>query len=120
MPGYSVTYANQALDAGGGSLPGTPVNMLAFSNLAPTDPGSTGASESASTRQATTWNNAATRNKTNSSALTFTGHSASTPQTHFRTDSAVTGGTFGISGVLGSNVTAATITVAAGGFSIGA
>jgi hypothetical protein len=113
MPGYSVQAANQALDALAGSL-NTPVNVLGFVNLAATDPGNNGAAESASTRQACSWNAAATRQKTNSSALTFTGHAAGTPQTHFRTDSASTAGTFGISGALGSSVTAATITVAAG------
>lgn len=118
MPGYSATYANQALDSGGGSLPGSPVNVLAYTNINTADPGTTGASESTATRQATTWNNAASRGKTNSSALTFTGQSGTTANTHFSTWSAVSAGTFGISGALTSSVTAATITFAAGALSI--
>jgi hypothetical protein len=119
VPGYSTTYANQALDAGGGSLPGTPVNVLAFTNLNTADPGTTGASESTATRQATTWNNAASRAKTNSSALTLT-PSAGVANTHFSTWSAATAGTFGISGALASSVTAATVTIASGALSLGA
>ncbi len=115
MPGYSVTAANQALD----SLSGGTVNVLAFSQLNTADPGTTGASESTSARQATTWNAAASRAKTNSAALTFS-PAAGTANTHFSTWSAVTAGTFGISGPLGSSVTAATVTVAAGGFSLSA
>lgn len=118
MPGYSVTAANQALNSLDAS--GTPTNLMAFVNLAATDPGTTGAAESASTRQACTWNTAATRAKTNVTALTFTGQGTGAAQAFFRTDSAVTAGTFGISGALGSNVTAATITVAAGALSISA
>lgn len=117
MPGYSTAAANQALDALGGVL-NSPLNLLGFVNLAPTDPGSTGAAEAASTRQACTWNNGASRAKTNITAMTFTGTSGA--QAYFRTDSAVTAGTFGISGALGSSVTAATITVAAGALSIAA
>jgi hypothetical protein len=120
MPGYSATYANQALDAGGGSLPGSPVNVLAFTNLNTADPGTTGASEATSARQATTWNAAAARSKTNSSALTFTGQAAASPHGWFSTWSAVTAGTYGISGALGSSVTAATITVAAGALTLSA
>lgn len=116
MPGYSVTYANQALDAGSGGT----VNVLAYVQLNIADPGTTGASESTATRQATTWNAAAARAKTNSSALSFTGQAAGTACTHFSTWSAVTAGTFGISGALGSSVTAATITVAAAALSISA
>ena len=108
MPGYSVTAANQALD---GLL--TPVNVLAFTNLNTADPVTTGVSESAATRQASTWNAAATRNKTNSGAMTFA-PAAGVANTHFSTWSAVTAGTFGISGTLGSAVTASSVTVAAG------
>lgn len=116
MPGYSVTAANQALDA----LSGGTTNVLAFVQLNTADPGTTGASEATSTRQSCTWNTAASRAKTNVTALTFTGQSGSTPNTHFSTWSAVTAGTFGISGALSSSVTAATITVAAGALSLGA
>lgn len=116
MPGYSVTAANQALDA----LSGGTTNVLAFVNLNTADPGTTGASEATSTRQACSWNAAASRSKTNSSALTFTGQAAGTACTHFSTWSASTAGTFGISGALTSSVTAATITVAAGALTLSA
>jgi len=116
MPGYSVTAANQALDA----LSGGTVNLLGFVNINTADPGTTGASEATSTRQACSWNAAATRTKTNSSALTFTGQAAGTPNSHFSTWSAATAGTFGISGALTSTVTAATITVAAGALTLSA
>lgn len=122
MPGYSVTAANQALDALGGALPGTPVNTLAFTQLHIGDPGTTGANESTATAQATTWNNASARAKTNSSALTWTGQAAGTPVTHFmtRNQAATAGATYGISGALTSAVSAATITAAAGSLSLSA
>jgi len=119
MPGYSVTYANQALDSGTGALPGTPINVLAFTNLNTADPGTTGASESASARQASSWNVAGSRQKTNSSAMTFA-PAAGVASTHFSTWSAVTAGTFGISGALTSSVTAASVTAAAGAFTLSA
>ncbi len=120
MPGYSATAANQALDALAATLPGTPVNVLGFVNLNTADPGTTGASEATSARQACAWNAAATRAKTNSSALTFTGQSGSTANGWFSAWSALTAGVFGISGPLSSSVTAATITVAAGALSLSA
>ncbi len=116
MPGYSVTTANQALD----SITGGTLNCGTHTQLHTADPGTTGATESTATRQATTWNAAAARAKTNSSALTFTGQAAATPHTHFSTWSASTAGTFGISGALSSSVTAATITMAAGALSLSA
>lgn len=119
MPGYSPTYANQALDAGTGALRGTPVNVLAFVNLNTGDPGTTGASESTSARQACSWNLPGSRQMTNSSALTFS-PTAGTANTAFSTWSALTAGTFGISGNLTSNVTAASVTAAAGAFALGA
>lgn len=115
MPGYSVTAANQALDA----LSGGTTNVLAFVQLNTADPGTTGANEATSTRQACTWNAAASRAKTNVTALTFA-PTAGTANTHFSTWSASSGGTFGISGALGSSVTAASVTVAAAALSIGA
>lgn len=118
MPGYSANLANQVLDAAANVAP--TVNYLGFVNLNTADPGTTGASEATSTRQACSWNAAASRAKTNSSALTFTGQAAGTPCTHFSTWTLVSAGVFGISGALGSSVTAATITVAAGALSIGA
>lgn len=118
MPGYSANLANQVLDAAANVAPST--NYLGFVNLNTADPGATGASEATSARQACSWNAAATRAKTNSSALTFTGQASGTAHTHFSTWTLVSGGVFGISGALSSSVTAATITVAAGALSIGA
>lgn len=116
MPGYSVTAANQALDA----LSGGTTNVLAYVNLNSADPSTTGANELASsTRQACAWNAAASRSKTNSSALTFT-TPGTVAATHFSTWSAATAGTFGISGALSSSVTAVTITVAAGALTLSA
>lgn len=115
MPGYSPTAANQALDA----LSGGAVNVLGFVQLNTADPGTTGASEAASARQACTWNPASGRSKTNSSALTFA-PSAGVANTHFSTWSAATAGTFGISGALTSAVTAASVTVAAGALTLSA
>ena len=116
MPGYSTTVANQALD----SITGGTTNCASHVQLNTADPGTTGASEATSTRQACSWNAASSRAKTNSSALTFTGQAGGTACTHFSTWSAATAGTFGISGALASSVTAATITVAAGALSLGA
>lgn len=123
MPGYSDTAARQALDALGGSLPGSPVNVLAFVSMHTADPGTTGASEAAGgsyAAQACSWNNAATRSKTNSSALTFS--TDLDVLTHFatRNQAAASGATHGISGALGSSVSAATVTVAAGALTISA
>jgi hypothetical protein len=118
MPGYSVTAANQALDA----LSGGTTNVLAFVSLHTADPGTTGASEATGggyARQSCSWNSAASRAKTNSTALTFT-TTGSTANSHFGTSSAVSAGTFGISGALTSSVTAVTITVASGALSLGA
>jgi hypothetical protein len=117
MPGYSPTAAAQALD----SLSGGTVNVIAFVQLNTADPGATGASEATSTRQACTWNaaNSGTRTKTNITAMTFA-PTAGTPNTHFSTWSASTAGTFGISGALGSSVTAASVTVAAAALSLSA
>ncbi len=115
MPGYSPTAAVQALDSLGAALT-TPTNVISHVQLNTADPGTTGANESTATRQACSWNGAtlATRQKTNSTSLTFTGQASGTAITHFSTWSAATAGTFGISGALGSPVTAGTITVAAG------
>lgn len=110
--GTSTNARNQALN--GLDASGTPSNLMTHVNLNTADPGTTGANEATSARQACSWNAAASGQKTNSSALTFTGQAAGTAHTHFSTWSASSGGTFGISGALGSSVTAATITVAAG------
>jgi hypothetical protein len=117
MPGYSANLANQILDAAANVAPS--VNYMGFVNLNTADPGTTGASESTSARQACSWNTAASRSKTNSTALTFT-PSAGVANTHFSTWSLVSAGVFGISGALGSSVTAATVTVAAGALTVSA
>jgi hypothetical protein len=114
----STQYANQALNALDAS--GSPVNLASHVQLNTASPGTTGANEMASsTRQACTWNAAASGSKTNSSALTFT-NPGTNAATHFSTWSAVSAGTFGIGGALSANVTAPTITVAAGALTISA
>lgn len=112
----SATAANQALDG----LTGGATNLLAYVQLHSASPGTTGANELGSTtRQACTWNAAASSAKTNSSALTFT-TPGSTAATHFGGFSAVSAGTYGMGGALASSVTATTITVAAGALSLSA
>lgn len=114
--GASTTVANQALD----SITGGALNCATHVQLHSADPGTTGASELGSTtRQACSWNAAASRAKTNSSSLSFT-TPGTTPATHFGTWSAVSAGTFGIGGALSSSITAVTITVAPGALSLGA
>lgn len=116
MARASATAENQALDA----LSGGTTNVIAYVQLHSADPGTTGASELASTtRQACTWNAASGGSKTNSSALTFT-TPGTTAATYFGTFSAVTAGTYGIGGSLTSSVTAVTITVAAGALTLSA
>lgn len=117
MPGYSTNLANQLLDAAANVAPST--NYLGFVNLNSADPGTTGASEAA-TRQSCSWNAAAARAKTNSTALTFTPTVPATANTHFSTWTLVSAGVFGISGALTSSVTAASVTVAAGALTISA
>lgn len=116
--GASTTARNQALDG-----LATPTNTLAFVALHTADPGTTGTNENAATggyaRQACTWNAASSGSKTNSSSLTFS-TAGSVPVTHFGTFSAVSAGTFGMSGALSSSVTAASITVAAGALTLSA
>lgn len=113
----SVTAANQSLDGLGGTVSAT--NLLGFVQVHTASPGTTGANEMASsTRQACTWNAAASSAKTNSSALTFT-TPGTNAATHFGTFSLVTAGVYGIGGALASSVTATTITVAAGALSLG-
>lgn len=117
MPRASAAAANAALNG----LDGTgSTNVIPFSSLHTADPGTTGASESASTtRQATSWNAAASSAKTNSGALTFT-TPGTTACSYMGTWSLVSAGNYAIGGALASAVTAVTITVAAGAFSIGA
>jgi hypothetical protein len=112
----STTAENQALDA----LTGGTTNVLAFASLHTATTGTTGTNEYAGvTRLACSWNAASGGAKTNSTALTFT-TSGATAVTHVGTFSAVTAGTFGVGLPLASNVTAVTITVAAGALSIAA
>lgn len=112
----SVLATNQALDG----LTGGTTNLAAFVQLHSASPGITGTSELATTtRQACAWSPAAGGAKVNSSTLTFT-TPGSVAATYFGTWSAVTAGSFGIGGALGSPVTAVTITVAAGALSLGA
>lgn len=116
MPLASVTATNQSLNALDAT--GTPTNLMSHVQLHSASPGTTGASELASTtRQACAWNAAASGSKTNSSSLTFT-TPGTVAATHFGTWSAATAGTYGIGGALSASVTAATITVAAGALTI--
>jgi hypothetical protein len=115
----SDTALNQSLDGLGGSLPGSPVNLLAFVSLHTAAPSAAGSNETKGgsyARQACSWNNAATHAKTNSSALSFS--TVGTAITDAGTFSASSAGTFGIGIHLGTPVTATTITVAAGALSI--
>ena len=102
------------------------LNLIGFVSLhTGAGPSTTGANENAATggyaRQACTWNAASTGagTKTNSSSLTFS-TAGSVAVTYFGAWSAVTSGTYAIGGQLGSSVTAATITIAAGALSISA
>lgn len=111
---YSATVANQALD----SITGGTTNCAAYVSLHTGAPGGTGTNEySGVTRQACTWSAASSRNKTNSTALTFT-TSGATAVTNAGTFSASTAGTYGIDIPLGSSVTATTITVASGALTL--
>lgn len=112
----STAACNQALDA----IVGGATNLASHVQLHTASPGTTGANEMASvTRQACSWNAAASGAKTNSSALSFT-TPGTNAATHFGTFSASSGGSYGIGGALTASVTATTITVAAGALSLGA
>lgn len=114
----SATAENQALDA----LAGGTTNVLAYVALHTGSPSTTGANENSGggyARQSCSWNAASGGAKTNSTALTFT-TAGSTAITYVGTFSAVTAGTYGIGAALGSSVTAASITVAAGSLSFSA
>lgn len=113
---YSTGAANQALDA----LAGGATNLIGFTSCHTAAPAGTGANEYAGvTRQATSWNAASSRAKTNSGALSFTTSGASAV-TDFGSWSLVTAGVYGIDMHLTSSVTATTITVAAGALSLSA
>lgn len=114
----SITFANQALD----SLTDGTVNLGAFISLHTATTGTTGAAEATGggyARQAMTWNAASSGTRTNSGTASFTTTGA-TPNTHIGTNSAATGGIFGIGLPLSSSVTAVTITVAAGALTLSA
>lgn len=93
-------------------------NVIPYVSLHTATPGTTGASEYAGvTRQACSWNAAATHAMTNSSALTFTTSGASAV-THIGTWSAVSSGTYAMGAALTANVTATSITIAAGAITL--
>lgn len=114
----SSTAENQALDG----LSGGTTNVLAYVSLHTGSPSTTGANETTGgsyARQSCSWNAASGGAKTNSSALTFS-TAGTTAITYVGTWSAATAGTYGIGAALGSSVTAASITVAAGAISFSA
>lgn len=114
----STTFANQALD----SLTGGATNLGAFISLHTGTTGTTGTNEATGggyARQAMTWNAASSGTRTNSGTATFT-TTGSTANTHIGTWSLASAGVFGIGLPLSSNVTAVTITVAAGALTLSA
>jgi hypothetical protein len=111
------TQALQSLDA---SAVGS--NLLLWVSLHTATPGQTGASENPSTggyvRITNTWTASSGGSaRTNVSGMTFS-TAGTTAVTHLGTFSASSAGTFGIGLPLGSSVTAASITVAAGAASL--
>lgn len=115
----SAAAANAALNG----LDGTgSTNTMGFVSLHVATPGTTGASENANSgsyaRQACTWNAAASSAKTNSTALTFA-TLGTIAVTHVGTWSSGTygAGTYSIGAALGSSVTSASISIAAGALS---
>lgn len=120
MARASAAAANAALNG----LNGTgATNTMTHVSLHTGDPLTTGANENPSTggyvRQACSWNAAASSAKTNSTALTFS-TLGSVAVSHLGTYDASTAGNYSIGAALGSSVTAAAITVAAGAISISA
>lgn len=118
----SAAAANAALNG----LDGTgSTNVIPYASLHTATTSTTGASENANSgsyaRQAVSWNAASSSAKTNSGALTFS-TAGSTAVTHVGTWSSATygAGTFAIGLVLGSSVTATSITIAAGALSLSA
>lgn len=122
MARASAAAENAALNG----LDGTgATNTIGFVSLHTGDPSTTGANENANVgsyaRQACTWNVASAGSKTNSSALTFA-TAGSVAVSYFGTWNNATygAGTYSIGGALASSVTAASITVAAGGITLSA
>jgi hypothetical protein len=100
-------------------------NVIPDVSLHTATPGTTGASETANSgsyaRQACTWNAASAGAKTNSSSLTFS-TLGTIAVTHIGTWSSATygAGNYAIGAALGSSVTSASITIAAGAISFSA
>jgi hypothetical protein len=113
-----------ALNAALAGLSGTgSTNQMTHTALHVADPGTTGASETANSgsyaRQATTWNAPAAAAMTNSSALTFSTLGTIAVLYVGEWNSATyAGGVYAIGAALGSSVTAASITIAAGAISL--
>lgn len=116
----SAAAENAALNglAGVGST-----NVIPYVSLHTASPSTNGANENAATggyaRQACSWNTASGGSMTNSSSLSFS-TAGSVAVTHIGTWSASTAGTYAIGAALGSSVTAATITIAAGAITLSA
>lgn len=113
-------------NAGLNGLDGTgATNVIGFTCLHVSSPGTTGANENANAgsyaRQSTTYAAAASSAKANSNGLTFT-TLGTIAVSHFSGQSSGTygGGSYGIGGAFGASVTAASISVGIGALSIGA
>lgn len=114
----SQTAGNAALNGLAGT--GSTNYMTHVSLHTSTGPGTAGGNEYAGvTRQSVTWNAAASGQKTNSGLLTFTTDGL-TPVTSIGTWNQASGGTYCIGATLGSNVTATSITIAAGAITLSA
>jgi hypothetical protein len=115
----STTGESQALNSLDATAAGT--NLLLWVSLHTATTGTTGAAEVSGgsyARQTSTWSaSSAGSAKTNSTALTFT-TSLSPTVTNLGSFSLVTAGTFGIGAALGASVTAPSVTVASGAFSL--
>lgn len=114
--------ANAALNG----LDGTgSTNTIPDGSLHTASPSTTGANENANTgsyaRQASAWNAASSGSKTNSSSETYS-TAGSVAVSHFGQWSSATygAGNYAIGGALAANVTATTITIAAGAKTISA
>jgi hypothetical protein len=119
MPLLSTLGEQQALNSLDATAAGT--NLLLWVSLHTATTGLTGAAEVSGgsyARQTTAWSASSLGSaKTNSSALTFT-TSLSPTVTNLGTFSLVTAGTFGIGAALGASVTAPSVTVASGAYSL--
>lgn len=115
----STTGETQALNSLDATAAGT--NLLLWVSLHTATTGTTGAAEVSGggyARQTSTWSASSGGSaKTNSTALTFTTGSSPTVLA-LGTFSLVTAGVFGIGAALGASVTAPSVTVASGAFSL--